>query len=1047
MKIRGWEIDGFGALRNSAVRGLPDGLTVVHGANEAGKSTLLEFLRRLLFGASSNGSGPSYAPLGGGPYAGRARLDGLDGPYVVGRDFAAHAALQVTRPDGTAGGAADLARLLGGADEKLFRAIFAISLDDLQSLAALDDDAVRDALFSASLAGAGRSARAALTRLQAQAARCLGDEETAAIGQTIAALNALRPRLAAARRAALDYPERRRAADAAAAALATRRAALAAALAARERAAALLRAWPMWEALQTARTELAALADLPVPPPEVEGELQRARERLLAARGAADALRAEQHGAQVQFDALPVDDRAAALTPEIDALCADLTLHRFQLATLPAARARAEEANATLAARVQRLGEEWDEASLRAWGRLGIDRDQVRDWQSRLSGVEERTRQAQMRAEAAARHAEGLRDQLAAATAELPLRPPLAVEVVEGRRRALAELRATLVTMLEKRARGELMAQTVFDREQVLRAFDAEPDSAPPPWLAPMLGGAAAAAVALTLWNAMGSMPAAVLGALGAVASSAGALYVARLRGAAIARRGERERARRALRSELEAARRGRDQAWHAAAELAEQIARDGEALGLPRAPTLADCDATAQELDAEDAARQRDVAARAQLAGLEPGRQSSEEALAARLAERAAAEAARDQAEQAWAAWAARTGFSGMPDPEQVLDRVTRLQSAHDAQQAADAAERELRQLAPMVTAWETRARAALARIGEGDDGIGSDALVERIVALRSRIQEQAPHRARRAALDAEMRERAARLTAADAAIAQAEQGLQAALARAGVCDERELADRRAAAARRHELVALVAEREALVAERADWDGALADLAQGDVSRWERIAAAADPSAESAAEIDAAEAAVRGAEAACAALENADEVAALEQEWSALSTELEDAVRDWRVLAAAAGFVEEAQREFERTRQPAVLREASRAFAAVTGERYERIAQDEKGAALVVVERGGQVKQAGGELSRGTAEALYLAVRLGLAGELTRRGTALPLIMDDVLVNLDPERAAAMASVLGEIARRHQVLFFTCHPSTRDLLVNRGHAARVVEL
>ena len=204
---------------------------------------------------------------------------------------------------------------------------------------------------------------------------------------------------------------------------------------------------------------------------------------------------------------------------------------------------------------------------------------------------------------------------------------------------------------------------------------------------------------------------------------------------------------------------------------------------------------------------------------------------------------------------------------------------------------------------------------------------------------------------------------------------------------------------------------------------------------------------AEASARLDAAEAAVRGAEAACAALENADEVAALEQEWSALSTELEDAVRDWRVLAAAAGFVEEAQREFERTRQPAVLREASRAFAAVTGERYERIAQDEKGAALVVVERGGQVKQAGGELSRGTAEALYLAVRLGLAGELTRRGTALPLIMDDVLVNLDPERAAAMASVLGEIARRHQVLFFTCHPSTRDLLVNRGHAARVVEL
>ena len=95
MKIRGWEIDGFGALRDTAVEGLPDGLTVVHGANEAGKTTLLEFLRRVLFGALLNGSGPSYAPLAGGPYRGRLQLEGADGTYVVARDFAAHAALQL----------------------------------------------------------------------------------------------------------------------------------------------------------------------------------------------------------------------------------------------------------------------------------------------------------------------------------------------------------------------------------------------------------------------------------------------------------------------------------------------------------------------------------------------------------------------------------------------------------------------------------------------------------------------------------------------------------------------------------------------------------------------------------------------------------------------------------------------------------------------------------------------------------------------------------------------------------------------------------------
>lgn len=1046
MKIRGWEIDGFGALRESVVDGLPDGLTVVHGANEAGKTTLLEFLRRVLFGALLNGAGPSYAPLAGGPYRGRLRLEGGDGTYVVGRDFAAQAAPQVTRPDGSSGGVADLARLLGGADEKLFRAVFAIGLEDLQSLAGLDDAAISDALFSASLAGAGRSARAALARLRGQAASRLDQAAPAQIGDCIAALNALRPRLAAARRAALDHPQQRQAAAAAAARVAELGQQLAAARDARQRAAALLRAWPLWESLQAARTELAAVAHLPAPPPEADVELQRARERLQAARGALDALRAEQAGAEAQLAALPGDDGAAALAPEIDALCGDLTLHRFQLATLPAAQARAEEAIATLRARLQRLGEQWGEQALREWGRLGVDRDQVRDWQARLKGSEDRARQAQLRAEAAERYAASLREQYDAATAQLPVRPPLSPEVVDGRRRALAELRGAVAAMFEKRARGEAMAQTVFDREQVLRAFDAEPDTAPPPWLAPLLGLAAAAAVALTLWNAMGSLAAAGLGAAIAAAAGAGTLYVASQRHAALGRRSDRERARRALRSELEAARRGRDQAWHAAAELAEQIARDGEALGLPRTPTLPECDAAAQALDAEDAARVQHAAARAQLAGLEPALHGGEGAQAQRDAERAAAEAARDQVQADWAAWVARAGLADATDPELALDQVTRLQSAHDAQLAGDAAQRELRQLEPMVAAWETRARAVVGRLGEGS-GEG-EALVERLVALRARLQEQAPQRARRAALESEVRERNLRLAAASEHLDQAERALTAVLVRSGVRDEQELAERRAAGARAQELERLVAEHAALVGERAGWPGALDDLARGAVDEWEAQAAVGEESlAERARALEAAEAALRGARAACEALEEAGEVPALELEWAALTAELEEAVRDWRVLAAAAGFIEDAEQEFERTRQPAVLREASRAFAAVTGDRYERVAQDEHAAALVVVERGGLVKQAGGELSRGTAEALYLAVRLGLAGELARRGTALPLVMDDVLVNLDPERAAAMASVLGDVARRHQVLFFTCHPATRDLLVGHGHAARVVEL
>ncbi|MDX2167460.1 MAG: hypothetical protein SF182_10370, partial [Deltaproteobacteria bacterium] len=290
--------------------------------------------------------------------------------------------------------------------------------------------------------------------------------------------------------------------------------------------------------------------------------------------------------------------------------------------------------------------------------------------------------------------------------------------------------------------------------------------------------------------------------------------------------------------------------------------------------------------------------------------------------------------------------------------------------------------------------------------------------------------------------------LAAAEAQCAHAEAALADVLARAGVRDEGELVTRRAQAARRAELLRLVDERAQLLAERADWDGAEATLARGEVDVWRaRQEAAPAELAALETQLAAAEAAHQAAAQACAALECSDELPGLEAEWAGLTAELDDAVREWRLLAAADGLIDAARQEFERTRQPAVLREASQALALVTGGRYQRVVQDERGEGLLVVERDGQVKPAGGALSRGTTEQLYLAVRLGLASALAERGTPLPLVMDDVLVNFDPERARAMAAVLGEFSRRNQILFFTCHPGMRDLLVDQGQAARVIEL
>jgi uncharacterized protein YhaN len=57
----------------------------------------------------------------------------------------------------------------------------------------------------------------------------------------------------------------------------------------------------------------------------------------------------------------------------------------------------------------------------------------------------------------------------------------------------------------------------------------------------------------------------------------------------------------------------------------------------------------------------------------------------------------------------------------------------------------------------------------------------------------------------------------------------------------------------------------------------------------------------------------------------------------------------------------------------------------------------------------------------------------------------ALPVILDDILVNFDPERAQHAVKTLARISKVHQVVAFTCHPPLRDLF--QKHGAQLVSL
>ncbi|MBY0585528.1 hypothetical protein K2X85_00005, partial [bacterium] len=72
--------------------------------------------------------------------------------------------------------------------------------------------------------------------------------------------------------------------------------------------------------------------------------------------------------------------------------------------------------------------------------------------------------------------------------------------------------------------------------------------------------------------------------------------------------------------------------------------------------------------------------------------------------------------------------------------------------------------------------------------------------------------------------------------------------------------------------------------------------------------------------------------------------------------------------------------------------------------------------------------------MSEGTADQLYLSVRLAAIEKHAMENEPIPLLVDDILVNFDDDRSAATFRVLAELARRTQIIFFTHHAHLVDI-------------
>lgn len=1036
MKISSIHVEGFGVWSQLRVEGFGEGLNVIYGPNEAGKTTLLEFVRSVLYGFS-NVWGSYLPPLRSARAGGWLEVSTRQGVFRIQRllneqdMLEAPAApceappegggtdeknrlgrLRILGPQGTVEEGRQLASLLGGVDEAIYQNIFAIGLREIQQLGLLSNTEAARLLYALS-AGVDRVSLVQVMReLQAARHRLLAPgKEPCQLGELLARQEKLREELLAAHRTASQYPHlltQRDQADQESHRLQTQLDQL-------QRQRRLVEtALGVRDRLERRGQLDAQLAALSVGKPvsaEMLQQFETLTQSLSEHQAQTAVLRTQSEALREQLARLKVEEPLIRCAPRIHALAEQIPWITSLEERMLVLREEMAALEAKLSEHSQELGlqeaETWEQISSER-ADLGNERtwSRVREPAARIRQLRRKLQEAQQRAATAQQTAQSLQEQLQQALADRGY-SDLASALGQTSER-LAQLHRyqeidKQITHLQRRQ------EELAEQAQGLIHRQVRPVGELIGWGALFVVG-----VVLVLWG--GILPGVGIGSLNLLTAGLG---MAALIGSVFGK------------IFLEQHRRQQFQTCSRQRKLLESQDRQ---LQEERRSLEATLSLTPGTLAPQMEQLQQELTWLEQLTPLDTRRQAADRE--AELAEEHRHHC-QDQLHSARKRWEETLEVLGLPttlSPTQVRKLQERAERLVEVHQRLDRCRQEYAQHQQQWEQLRERIREVAAEVNLGPTHLNPIELVRR---LKESLSEQEALRNQRREVRRQLRtiqkqQRRCRRTEARLALQRRKLLRQAAVA------TEEAFRRRALETAQAEQIAqerqgLQREIEAILAGTATEEELAPYL--------ERSNMLENQQAQLAAQIDQLSQQLQ----ACyerrgrvneqlRQLADDRTLAQKRLQWVQLQRQLDEAIHHWQVLALTSQLLNRLRIRYEREHQPETLQEASEYFAHLTEGRYARVWRPLDGEELRVDLADGHSLPVE-RLSQGTRELMFLSLRLALVSAYGRRGVQLPMILDDVMVNFDTSRSRTAAALLRDFALQgHQVLVFTCHDHLRKL-------------
>ena len=156
-----------------------------------------------------------------------------------------------------------------------------------------------------------------------------------------------------------------------------------------------------------------------------------------------------------------------------------------------------------------------------------------------------------------------------------------------------------------------------------------------------------------------------------------------------------------------------------------------------------------------------------------------------------------------------------------------------------------------------------------------------------------------------------------------------------------------------------------------------------------------------------------------------------LKQQLEKMNGRIAELEKIYQAAVLAQQTLENAKQELQRRFAPRISQRAQELFAQLTAGRYQRLSLGED-FSLGTATEGEDTLHSALWRSDGTADQLYLALRMAVAEELTPQA---PLVLDDAFVRFDDDRLKEILKLLKQSGEEKQVILFTCQSRERKIM------------